>query len=98
LEPRRVFDVVVKRHFPVLLPLPKFGDVRFKYNCPVSKLDCCINTPLYCGGKHLLLFVVGSLDLDVERVLEELLQEVLEMGNQDSLVGLKLLTNIPRFK
>jgi len=41
------------------------------------------------------LFVVGSLDLDVEEPIEELLEELLQMAVQDSLVGLKLLTRIP---
>jgi hypothetical protein len=43
----------------------------------------------------LLLFVVDSLELDVEEALEELLEELLEMAVQDSLVGLRLLTRIP---
>jgi len=43
----------------------------------------------------MLLFVVGSLDLNFEEPLEELLEELLEISVQDYLVGLKLLTRIP---
>jgi hypothetical protein len=39
--------------------------------------------------------VVGSLDLDDEETLEEVIEELLEMAVQDSSVGLKLLTRIP---